>query len=322
MRIATLRFISPFKAPGQALPETLFRGTSGGNIPSAAPQGPAVGRTAVLGLLLLGLGACQPGSDAESAADAAGSAASEAAGAASETASEAVKTVAASATGSGDSAQADSQQGSGGAAGLDSDQQKASYAMGYGLTGQATGQFYDAIDHEAFVAGVRAQLEGRDSEVTQQDAQRAVAALTDTQKAKQALAATTAAKEGAKFLADNASAEGVVTTSTGLQYMVLEQGEGAKPSATDTVKTHYQGTLINGDVFDSSIARGEPATFPLNGVIPGWTEALQLMNTGSKYRLFIPPELAYGNRATGSIPPQSTLIFEVELIEILGGDAS
>ena len=98
---------------------------------------------------------------------------------------------------------------------------------------------------------------------------------------------------------------------------MLTAGEGPKPTAEQTVKTHYEGTLINGEVFDSSVERGQPATFPLNRVISGWTEALQLMNVGSKYRLFIPPELAYGNQATGSIPAQSTLIFEVELLEIV-----
>ena len=205
---------------------------------------------------------------------------------------------------------------------FDSDVKKASYAMGYGVTRQATGQFGDAIDHDAFIAGARAELQGKDSEVAPEDAQKALTALNDAQLAKQALVASSTAKEGAKFLADNASKEGVVTTASGLQYMVITEGTGPKPKATDTVKTHYEGTLINGEVFDSSVARGTPATFPLNGVISGWTEALQLMNTGSKYRLFLPPELAYGNQGAGSIPPQSTLIFEVELLEILGGDAS
>ena len=105
---------------------------------------------------------------------------------------------------------------------------------------------------------------------------------------------------------------------SGLQYQVLTGGAGAKPAATDTVTTHYEGRLIDGTVFDSSLARGEPASFPLNRVIPGWTEALQLMQPGAKWRLFIPPELAYGDRPAGSIPPNSTLIFEVELLSIDG----
>lgn len=205
---------------------------------------------------------------------------------------------------------------------LATDEAKASYTMGYGVTRQVSSQFADAIDEEAFIAGVRAQLGGETSAVSQEDAQRALTALNEAQQAKQALLASSTAKEGAKFLADNATKEGVVTTASGLQYLVLTQGDGPKPTATQTVKTHYEGTLINGEVFDSSVERGQPATFPLNRVISGWTEALQLMNVGSKYRLFIPPELAYGNQATGSIPAQSTLIFEVELLEIIAAEAS
>jgi|GEM_PF-496420 len=304
MRIATLRSSGTFEAPSLATSDSLFsdpsshlknRNTRLGPI-SGALYGSLLRRAAVAGLLLLGLTACQPGSDAQSAADGAGDAASEAAGAAAGAAEDMKESA------GGESAEAQS----GGAAGLESDQQKASYAMGYGVIRQATSQFPDAIDHEAFIAGVRAQLEGRESEVSQEDARRTITALTETQQAKQVLAGQSARKEGAKFLADNGSAEGVVTTASGLQYLVLKEGDGPKPSATDTVKTHYEGTFINGDVFDSSVARGEPATFPLNGVISGWTEALQLMNTGSKYRLFIPPELAYGDRPPPSIPPQST----------------
>ena len=124
-------------------------------------------------------------------------------------------------------------------------------------------------------------------------------------------------EEGARFLAENALREGVQVTESGLQYEVLVQGKGAKPSATSTVKVHYEGTLLDGTVFDSSYQRGEPIEFPLNGVIKGWTEGLQLMPVGSKYKLFIPYDLAYGERGAGaSIPPFSTLIFTVELLEI------
>jgi FKBP-type peptidyl-prolyl cis-trans isomerase FklB len=123
--------------------------------------------------------------------------------------------------------------------------------------------------------------------------------------------------EGEKFLKENASKEGVVTLKSGLQYQVLKEGTGPKPKATDEVTTHYHGTLINGTVFDSSVDRGEPASFPVNGVIPGWVEALQLMNTGSKWRLFVPSGLAYGSRgASELIGPNTTLIFDVELISI------
>ncbi len=125
-------------------------------------------------------------------------------------------------------------------------------------------------------------------------------------------------KAGEDFLQQNKNKEGVETTPSGLQYEVLKEGSGAKPKATDKVKCHYHGTLIDGTVFDSSVQRGQPATFPLNMVIKGWTEALQLMPLGSKYRLFLHPSLAYGNRQTGAvIGPNSTLIFDVELLDIV-----
>ncbi len=124
-------------------------------------------------------------------------------------------------------------------------------------------------------------------------------------------------KEGEAFLAENKKKKGVVTTESGLQYMVLHEGEGPKPKATDRVKVHYRGTLIDGTEFDSSYTRGKPATFALKGVVAGWTEALQLMKVGSKYRLFIPSELAYGKRGRGpKIGPDAVLIFELELLEI------
>lgn len=124
-------------------------------------------------------------------------------------------------------------------------------------------------------------------------------------------------KAGEEFLEQNKQREGVHTTASGLQYEVLNQGDGPKPKATDKVKCHYHGTLIDGTIFDSSVQRGQPATFPLNMVISGWTEALQLMPVGSKYRLFLHPSLAYGERQTGAvIGPNSTLIFDVELLGI------
>jgi len=122
--------------------------------------------------------------------------------------------------------------------------------------------------------------------------------------------------EGEKYLADNAKKEGVMVTESGLQYEVMSDGEGAKPVATDVVKVHYKGTLLDGTEFDSSYSRNEPTTFPLNRVIPGWTEGLQLMPVGSKYKFTIPSDLAYGDRDLGKIPANSTLIFEVELLEI------
>jgi FKBP-type peptidyl-prolyl cis-trans isomerase FklB len=123
--------------------------------------------------------------------------------------------------------------------------------------------------------------------------------------------------EGEEFLEQNKTREGVVTTASGLQYEVLKEGDGPKPKATSTVKCHYHGTLINGTVFDSSVQRGQPASFPLNMVIKGWTEGVQLMSVGSKYRFFLHPTLAYGERgAGGSIGPNATLIFDVELLGI------
>ena len=123
--------------------------------------------------------------------------------------------------------------------------------------------------------------------------------------------------EGVAFLANNASQEGVITTNSGLQYQIITQGEGAKPSATNNVTVHYEGKTLEGKVFDSSYKRGTPATFPLNRVIAGWTEGLQLMSEGSKYRLFIPSDLAYGDRGAGAdIGPNATLIFDVELVAI------
>ena len=122
-------------------------------------------------------------------------------------------------------------------------------------------------------------------------------------------------KAGETFLAENGKRENVVTLPSGLQYEIIKQGDGPKPSASNTVTCHYHGTTIKGEVFDSSVKRGQPASFPLNAVIKGWTEALQLMSVGSKWKLFIPPQLAYGNRTVSrEIGPNSTLIFEVELI--------
>ena len=123
-------------------------------------------------------------------------------------------------------------------------------------------------------------------------------------------------KSGEAFLADNANQDGVIVTASGLQYKVLAEGSGDSPKATDTVKVHYEGRLISGSVFDSSIARGEPVSFPLNGVIPGWSEGVQLMKVGSKFQFTIPSALAYGPAGTGPIPPNSVLVFDVELLEI------
>jgi len=177
------------------------------------------------------------------------------------------------------------------------------------------------ISVDSFANGLKDTLEKKDPKFTEAELETAMNTFSQAMMAKQqkeqAEAGGKNAAEGEKFLAENAKKEGVTITKSGLQYEVLKKGDGPKPSAADSVTVHYQGTLINGKVFDSSITRGEPATFPVNGVIPGWVEALQLMNVGSKYKLAIPASLAYGERGAGpDITPNSTLIFEVELLKI------
>lgn len=153
-------------------------------------------------------------------------------------------------------------------------------------------------------------------QATQQQGEDTVATAT-TSNDSEAVPGDPNKRDGEKFLAENAKKEGVITTESGLQYIVLQEGNDVKPTATSEVTVHYTGKLINGKVFDSSVERGEPATFPLNGVIKGWTEGLQLMGEGAKYRFFIPQELAYGERGAGNdIPPYSALIFDVELIKV------
>lgn len=205
---------------------------------------------------------------------------------------------------------------------LDSNEQKASYAIGYRFVENAVlGQFGDILDREAFLAGVKDVLDEADPKVSNEDAQVAMTELQEAQNAQLAQQAIAGKAEGEAFLAENGERDGVTTTASGLQYEVLQAGEGAKPSAEDFVTTHYEGRLIDGEVFDSSYEKGDPARFPLNGVIPGWTEGLQLMSPGAKYRFAIPSELAYGERGRPGIPPNSTLVFDVELISVEKVDA-
>jgi FKBP-type peptidyl-prolyl cis-trans isomerase FkpA len=193
------------------------------------------------------------------------------------------------------------------------DDAKTGYAFGVliGTNLKATGV---KIDYDSFVKGMKDVLEKNAPTVTTDVANQTIqAALTD---AHTKLAAANVAKE-TEFLAANAKKAGVKATESGLQYEVVTEGTGAKPKATDTVKVDYVGTLVDGTVFDSSIERKEPAVFPLNGVIPGWTEGIQLMPVGSKYKLYIPSKLAYGeNGAGGKIGPNATLVFEVTLLSI------
>jgi FKBP-type peptidyl-prolyl cis-trans isomerase FklB len=196
---------------------------------------------------------------------------------------------------------------------------KTSYAIGVDI-GNNFKKNEIEIDPKALAAGFLDSVAGKPA-LTEAELKATLDALRQEMMskmmAKQMEAGTSNKKEGADFLAANAKKEGVKTTASGLQYKVIKSGTGKTPKATDTVKTHYHGTLINGEVFDSSVQRGEPVEFPVNGVIPGWQEALQLMKVGDKWQLFVPSELAYGERgAGGKIGPNSTLIFEVELLEV------
>ncbi|TCS40801.1 FKBP-type peptidyl-prolyl cis-trans isomerase [Reinekea marinisedimentorum] len=209
-------------------------------------------------------------------------------------------------------------------ASLDTDEQKASYGIGYGFASNLKAQTEGIeLSSEALVQGVLDAFEENDMAVTEADVQAAITALQQKQieiQAAEAEAQSQVAREaGEAFLAENAKKEGVTTTESGLQYEVLESsGSDEHPTAESTVSVHYHGTLVNGTVFDSSVERGEPIDFPLANVIQGWTEGVQLMSVGDKYRFFIPADLAYGdNQVSPDIPPGSTLIFEVELLDIM-----
>lgn len=208
---------------------------------------------------------------------------------------------------------------------LDSEEKRVSYGMGIGL-GQRIKQESFSIDADAFSQGVKDAIEGAEQLMTQEEIMQEMQAFQQQQMAKQQEEAGKIAGEnmveGEAFLAENGTKEGVVTTESGLQYKIITEGTGAKPAATDTVEVHYAGTLIDGTEFDSSYTRGATVSFPVNGVIPGWTEALQLMTVGSKWQLFIPSALAYGPGGTGGGPigPNATLIFDVELVSIKGAE--
>jgi FKBP-type peptidyl-prolyl cis-trans isomerase len=203
---------------------------------------------------------------------------------------------------------------------LKDDKAKESYSVGYQF-GQNLKKMETDLDPEVLSAAIQDGLSGRESRLSDEEMRAAVTSLRErTMAAMQASIKEQGQKnlaQGEKFLAENKTKEGVKTTASGLQYKVLKKGEGPSPKAGDTVTVHYRGTFVDGTEFDSSYQRGKPATFPLTGVIPGWTEALQLMKKGSKWELYIPADLAYGERGAGNrIPPNSTLLFEVELLSM------
>lgn len=198
---------------------------------------------------------------------------------------------------------------------------KLSYALGIGIGSQLAGMGAKELNIDDFAQAIKDVISGAGLKVDNAEAQTLVQNFFQEQEAKQQAAAAEAGKAakaaGEAFLAENAKKDGVVTLLSGLQYQVLKEGNGKKPSATDQVVCHYEGTLIDGTVFDSSYKRNEPATFGLNQVIAGWTEGVQLMSEGAKYRFFIPYNLAYGERGAGAqIPPFAALVFDVELIQV------
>ena len=198
-------------------------------------------------------------------------------------------------------------------------EQHASYGIGLQMGQQLADNPFDGLDIAAVAAGLAAAFYGDEPEVSEDQIRAAFEVIGARMQQAQAEQAKLAAGAGEVFLAENAKKSGVVVTASGLQYEILTQGDGEKPTRASTVRTHYHGTLIDGTVFDSSYNRGQPAEFPVGGVIAGWTEALQLMPVGSKYRLYIPHQLAYGERGAGaSIAPFSALVFDVELLAIVG----
>ncbi|RJR16931.1 MAG: FKBP-type peptidyl-prolyl cis-trans isomerase [Nitrospiraceae bacterium] len=203
---------------------------------------------------------------------------------------------------------------------LKTEKDKISYGIGMDIGENMKRQSID-IDPDKLAQGIKDVFAGKELLLTEEDFRNTMENFRKDMMAKQQMHMQEISeknrKDGEAFLAENKKKEGVTTLPSGLQYKVISEGTGALPEATDTVTVHYRGTLIDGTEFDSSFSRGEPATFPVNGVIPGWTEALQLMKAGSKWQLFIPSNLAYGERgAGGRIGPNSALVFDVELLSI------
>lgn len=195
---------------------------------------------------------------------------------------------------------------------------KVSYGIGRQMGKQLAGNPLDRVEIEAVVAGLRSGFSGDDGELSPEELKAAFEEMNQLLQERQAEQAKAFIAEGEKFLTENAARDEVTVTDSGLQFEIIAEGDGEKPLAESKVRTHYHGTLIDGTVFDSSYERGEPAEFPVNGVIPGWTEALQLMPVGSKWRLYVPSDLAYGEHGAGDrIAPHTTLVFDVELLDIV-----
>lgn len=189
-----------------------------------------------------------------------------------------------------------------------------SYSLGISVANNLKNSGFESIETDAMASAFNDVFSDKEVRITEDEANLLIQDYFLELSEKKSQEATA---EGSSFLIENAKKEGVITTSSGLQYEIITNGTGATPSEYEKVTVHYHGTLLDGTVFDSSVDRGQPATFPVNGVIPGWVEALQLMNVGSKYKLYIPSDLAYGERgAGGAIGPNATLIFEVELLSI------
>ncbi len=202
------------------------------------------------------------------------------------------------------------------AAELKTTEQRISYLVGMNY-GQQIKAEHIPLDEAAFMQAVKDALSDTPSRLTQEEAQATVAAFREQRQAQASKMADLNKKAGDEFLTANRNKPGVKETESGLQYKVIKAGSGKQPTPTDTVSVHYRGTLIDGTEFDSSYGRGQPASFPVNGVIPGWQEALPMMKEGAKWELYIPSDIAYGERgAGGTIGPNSTLIFEVELLEV------
>lgn len=201
--------------------------------------------------------------------------------------------------------------------------QKASYGIGLSMGKNLSQEGMDDLDSQAVALGIEDALAKKDQRLTDEELMEAFGFLQARAQERMSALNDAAAKAGADFLAENAKREGVQTTESGLQYEVIKKAEGAQPKVSDVVSVHYQGTLVDGSIFDSSIERGEPVEFPVGGVIPGWVEGLQLMKVGEKYKFYIPSELAYGAQSpTPAIPANSTLVFEVELLDIVGQPAA